>query len=315
MGPAFSRKYNTLLVTGTTAIRIPMIKRAVVDFAVGADWTPANGDVKINIDGAGPTNVTNLPAAVASGNGAYWEFILTAAELSCKQAIVTIVDSATKAVEDNCFLVETFGNASAMYVTDLSASLATAAAVAAVQADTDDIQTRIPAALTANGNMKASLLEILTTALTETAGQLTGGFKKFFNVASPTLTCLGIDQTGDGYTRIGAPAGASISADIATVGGYIDTEVAAILAAVDTEVAAILALLNSARSEPAQGAPPVNPNMATKVDYLYKSWRNKKDNDGSTTKLYADDASTVDHKQTTSSSGGTVTKGEWATGP
>lgn len=167
----------------------------------------------------------------------------------------------------------------------------------------------------ANGYISVNLKAILGTVLTETAGLLAGGFKKFFNVASPTLTCLGIDQTGDSYARIGAPAGASISADIATVGGYIDTEVAAILAAVDTEVAAILALLNSARSEPAQGAPPVNPNMATKVDYLYKSWRNKKDNDGSTTKLYADDASTVDHKQTTSSSGGTVTKGEWATGP
>ncbi len=80
-------------------------------------------------------------------------------------------------------------------------------------------------------------------------------------------------QTGDGYGRLGAPAGASIAADIAalptdadvnaacdsaladydaptkaemdsafaTTNGYLDTEVAAILAAVDTEVAAIKA--------------------------------------------------------------------------
>lgn len=47
---------------------------------------------------------------------------------------------------------------------------------------------RIPAALTANGNMKCSLMEILTTALTETVGLLAGGFKKFFNVAAPTGT-------------------------------------------------------------------------------------------------------------------------------
>lgn len=79
-------------------------------------------------------------------------------------------------------------------------------------------------------------------------------------------------QTGDGYGRLGAPAGASIAADIAalptdadvnaacdsaladydaptkaemdsafaTTNGYIDTEVAAILAAVDTEVAALV---------------------------------------------------------------------------
>lgn len=108
---------------------------------------------------------------------------------------------------------------------------------------------------------------------------------------------------------------ANLDTQLATIAGYLDTEIAAILAAVDTEVASILALLNSARGEPAQGAPPVNPNMATKVDYIYKSWRNKKDNDGTTTKLYADDATTVDHKQTTSEAAGTVTKGEWATGP
>jgi len=54
--------------------------------------------------------------------------------------------------------------------------------------DTNDIQARLPAALTANGNMKSSLLEIMATALTETSGLLAGGFKQFFNVSSPTGT-------------------------------------------------------------------------------------------------------------------------------
>jgi hypothetical protein len=119
----FLRKYATLTVTGTTAIRIPIIKRGVVDFAVGADWTPAAGDVRISVDGAAATNVTNLPVANTSGNTAYWEFILTAAELTGKQIVVTVADAATKAVEDQCFIVETFGHASAMYPVDLSASV------------------------------------------------------------------------------------------------------------------------------------------------------------------------------------------------
>lgn len=68
-----------------------------------------------------------------------------------------------------------------------------------------------------SGVVKANLVQILATALTETAGQIAGAFKKFFNVASPTLTCLGIDQTGDNYARLGAPAGASVSADVAAV--------------------------------------------------------------------------------------------------
>lgn len=81
-----------------------------------------------------------------------------------------------------------------------------------------DLAARLPAALTANGNMKSSLVEILTTALTETGGLLTGAFKKFFNVAVPTGTVnsipdalpgaaaglprvsdLGVVQTGDSF--------------------------------------------------------------------------------------------------------------------
>jgi len=73
--------------------------------------------------------------------------------------------------------------------------------------------------------------------------------------------------------------------------------------------------LDDARAEPGQGAPSVNADALTKLDYLYKWVRNKKDNDGSTTQLYDDAGTTVDHKQTTSESGGTVTKGEIITGP
>lgn len=118
---AFLRKYNVTL-SGGTLIRIPIIKRAVVDFAVGADFTPAAGDVKISKDGGAAANIGTLPTAVAMGNGAYWEFTLTGTELSAKSIVVTVADSATKAVEDTSFVVETYGDASAMYQADLSAA-------------------------------------------------------------------------------------------------------------------------------------------------------------------------------------------------
>ena len=77
---------------------------------------------------------------------------------------------------------------------------------------------RIGGALTISGGaVNASLVSILGTALTETAGQLAAGFKKFFNVASPTSTMNEITlvdtittytgdtpQTGDSYARIGS---------------------------------------------------------------------------------------------------------------
>lgn len=125
--------------------------------------------------------------------------------------------------------------------------------------------------------------------------------------AATNITSTGgttVPQTGDSFARLGAPAGASVSADILTLDNFIDTE-----------VAAILALLDDARAEPGQGAPPVNPDLATKIDYLYKAWRNKKTQTSTTLSLFADDASTVDQKSTISDDGTTATVGEIATGP
>lgn len=194
---AFLRKYNVLLVTGTTAIRVPIIKRGVVDFAASGDWTPAAGDVKVWVDGT-PASITNLPTAVNSGNCTFWEFILTASELSCKQLIIVVTDSATKAVEDQGFIVETYGNASAMYAADYSAANLPADAVkigGTAQTGRDLGTSVLLSAGTGTGQLdftsgvvKSNLVQILGTLLTETAGQIAAGFKKFFNIATPAST-------------------------------------------------------------------------------------------------------------------------------
>lgn len=113
----FLRKYGT--GSGSDVI-IPMIKRGVVDFAVTADWTPASGDVKVSKDGGTEANIGTLP--VINGTTG-WKFVFSDAELQCKSLTVRVVDSATKAVEDQFFIVETFGHASAMFPVDLSASV------------------------------------------------------------------------------------------------------------------------------------------------------------------------------------------------
>jgi hypothetical protein len=67
------------------------------------------------------------------------------------------------------------------------------------------------------GVVKSNLAQILGTALTETAGQIAAAFKKLFDVSTPVLTAQSVNQTGDAYARLGAPAGASTAADIAAV--------------------------------------------------------------------------------------------------
>ena len=118
----FQRKYGTATVTATH-IRIPIIKRGVVDFATGNDWTPAAGDVLVSKDGGAVGNIVNLPTALTMGlnTGAVWVFQLTNTELTCKQLTVMISDAATKVIEDQMFSVETFGNSAAFYPSDIGA--------------------------------------------------------------------------------------------------------------------------------------------------------------------------------------------------
>lgn len=170
-------------------------------------------------------------------------------------------------------------------------NLALASALATVQADTDDIQTRIPAALAADGTMKSNIFGFLGTAFTEGAvGRFATNFKTFFNVGSaagtqdviPTVTTTtnlttytgNTPQTGDAYSA-----------------------------------------LTGAQAEPGQGAPAANASPLTKLAYLFKGWRNRKTQTATTFSLYNDDAATVDQKAITSDDGTTATVGEIASGP
>ena len=145
----FSSKYG---VARHIFINIP--KAGSANHAVGADWTPAAGDVKISKDGGAAANVTNLPTAIAMGNSAIWDFSITATEMQAAQVNITVSDSATKAVDDTGFVIETYGNASAQHEFDLDTS--------------------------------------------------------------------SVAQTGDNYARLGAPAGASIAADLLVIDNFVD---------------------------------------------------------------------------------------------
>jgi len=113
----FLRKYGVATATGTH-VGIPMPKAGSPDFAAGGDWTPATGDVKVGIDGGSQANITTLPAYT---NG-QWVFQLSAGEMTGKSVRVAVVDAATKAVDDNFVVVETYGHASALHPFDLGSA-------------------------------------------------------------------------------------------------------------------------------------------------------------------------------------------------
>lgn len=120
----------------------------------------------------------------------------------------------------------------------------------------------------------ANMTQILGTALTETSGQLAAAFKKFFNIASPTSTMNEITlvdtvttytgntvQTGDAYARLGAPAGASIAADLAE----IEAETDGISAIPTTDNTSAITAIKAQTDQLAFTSSRVNANVAGQV--------------------------------------------------
>lgn len=125
-------------------------------------------------------------------------------------------------------------------------------------ADVEGWMAAAPNALTANGNLKASLIEIIDSILLQSgSGVIRAAFQGFFNTTTPVLTCDSVNQTGDSYARIGA-AGVSLSAipDLAGVttllsrlssarAGYLDN-LSAGAAALQSSLAALITTVGTA---------------------------------------------------------------------
>lgn len=113
--------------TGTGGdIIIPIIKAGSDDFAVGGDWTPVAGDVKVSKDGGASGNIGTLPVFVADIG---WKFVFSDAELTAARVNINIVDSATKAIKDQHIIIDTYGNASAQHAFNLNTATQTVASV------------------------------------------------------------------------------------------------------------------------------------------------------------------------------------------
>ena len=110
----FLRQYAT--GTGSDII-IPIVKAGSNDFATSGDWTPAAGDVKVSKDGGAAANIGTLPTFITDIG---WKFVFSNSELTAARLNVNVVDSATKAIEDQHIAIATFGNASAQFAVNFA---------------------------------------------------------------------------------------------------------------------------------------------------------------------------------------------------
>lgn len=188
-----------------------------------------------------------------------------------------------------------------------------------------------------SGVVKASLAQILGTAITGTAAQLAAAFTKFFDKASPTGTINSLPDAvagaAGGVFIAGTNAATTITTGLTTtftgnvtgsvgsvsgnVSGNVTGSVGSLAAQAKTDVNAevVDALATDTYTEPGQAAPGVNVSLKDKIGYLYKFMRNKVTQTSTTLSVYADDTTTVDQKATVSDDGTTYTRGEISTGP
>ena len=334
-GYGAGQDYNLVITTGTVD-SVSVVGEVVGSFSLGlssafkrlgapagasvsADTAAIKAETALIVADTNELQTDDVPGLIAALNDVAATDIVSAGAITTLAGAVVNVDT-----------VDTTTTNTDMRGTD---SAATAANLATAQADLDILTGTDGATLaTAQGNYapsKAGDAMTLTAAATSAqlvddvldealSGHITAGTlgKAVADIETDATAILA--DTADMQPKLGTPA-ADVSADIAAV----KAETALIVAdtnelqvdwanggRLDVILDAVLAMIDDARGEPAAGAPPVNPDLATKIDYLYKWTRNKKDNNGTTTNFYADDGSTVDHTQAVSSAAGTVTKGE-----
>ena len=128
------------------------------------------------------------------------------------------------------------------------------------------------------------------------------------DVSTKTGYSLSADQSAVTIGTVNSSASAN------PTGGTIDLAILVSGGTTDLVTNAGTLLQTLSRAEPGQGNPAATTDSFSKNDYLYKWARNKKDNNGTESNIYADNGITVDQKSTVSSDGTTATIGEIVTG-
>jgi len=184
------------------------------------------------------------------------------------------------------------------------------ALVNTINADTDDIQSRLPAALV-SGRIDASVGAVAANAITAasiaadaiTAAKIADGAIDAATFAAGAIDAAAIAADAIGSSELAASAVTEIQAGLST------------LTAAQVNAEVVDALNVDTYAEPGQETPAATTTLVKKIGYLYKLLRNKVTQDATTLSVYADDGTTVDQKATVSDDGTTFTRGEISTGP
>jgi hypothetical protein len=178
--------YNTSYV-----LRIPLVKRNVVDLAIKADYTPANADVNVSKDGGAQFNPQNNLNIVT---GTTWNVTLNANDMTAQEVVVMVRNNT--AVEDQWATIRTFGSTSAYYGWNMQAAnlpadlrqIVGAAVSGPLTAGVLDVNVKNVNNVAANTNLPVDLRQIVGAAVSgpATAGVLDVNIKNVNNAVHNT---------------------------------------------------------------------------------------------------------------------------------
>jgi hypothetical protein len=147
------------------------------------------------------------------------------------------------------------------------------------------------------GNVTGSVNSVTSGVTVTTNNDKTG-----YSLANNSITANVI--ASDAITEI--QTGLATSANITSLNNISTT---------DVKNQVVAALSTDTYAEPGQDTPASTTNLAAKINYLYKAWRNKVTQTSSEYKLFNDDGTTVGQKATVSDNGTTFQRDEIVTGP
>lgn len=207
MGQTTLREYSVTLddsTAGSRKISFLPYKAGLNTFAASGDWTPGAGDFKV----AKAVTGSGLGAEASIGTAPTWVngrvvIILSGTELTCRYLTIRIENAAINSDE---IIVETYGNASAMYAVDYSAA-----------------------------NLPSNIIAVNGTS--QTAGDLAALLATIAGYIDTEVAAIKAktDNLPSDPADASDIAGAfsTVNSTLATIAAYIDTEVAAIKAKTD----------------------------------------------------------------------------------
>jgi hypothetical protein len=211
---------STISIPWGTAytFRAPIVKAGSTDYALTADWTPAAGDVKVSKDGGAFANIATLPTFIASAAALNWT--LSAAETEATEVVIQVIDSATKAVQDQFFRLQTTKAAALQVGVPQAAQSAGDTAItldATAAAQTDFYKGSVVAIISGDGANQARIItayngtsKVATLDRGWDVALTTGGTRSVFAVFPQGLN----QPLTSGQTTAAVPTTAQIATEI-----------------------------------------------------------------------------------------------------